>query len=110
MRQQHFTEVDIQQCLQQSESELSAQTQRKLANARQVAIADKSHWFAEYKTMFSAGLVTALLLVTVALPLSYNNSDNGIPRGDVADENLELLMEDPEFFLWVSNAYSSTSF
>ena len=110
MRQQHFSELDIQQCIQQSESELSAQTQRELAHARQAAVADRSHWFAEYKTMFSAGLVTALLLVTVALPLSYNSPDNGIPHRDIADENLELLMEDPEFFLWVSNAYSSTSF
>jgi len=109
MRQDNLTEKDIQQYLHQSESELSVQTQQKLARARQAALTNKNDWFSEYKTMFSAGLVTALLLVTVALPLSHNDQSNRHPNVDIAEENLHLLMEDPEFFLWVSNSYSSTS-
>lgn len=104
-----FTETTLQQTLHSSEDNLDSDTLDSLAEARGTALSSQNKWFNEYRGVFSAGLVTAVLMFAVFLPVSENERPGASPSVDIADENLQLMMEDPEFFLWVSGSYSSLS-
>ena len=109
MSELKHTETDIQNTLRDAETRLDSNTLRSLAESREQAISATRGWLDGFRGLFSAGLVTTALVVFVLVPM-INSSESGRPSDiDVADENLQLLMEDPEFFLWVSNSYGSIS-
>lgn len=109
MSKPEFSETDIQRSLRHAENQIDRQTLSELAGARELAISSQNKWMSEFKGLFSAGAVTAALVVALVLPVDWNGASD-IPQGvDIADDNLQLLMEDPEFFLWVSSSYSSLS-
>lgn len=109
MNEPKYTEAQIQQTLRDSENSLDRSTLSSLAQARDAALQPQNNLLGGFRGLFSAGLVTTALVVAVLLPLT-NDSPTGVSSDiDIADENLQLLMEDPEFFLWVSSSYGSLS-
>lgn len=109
MKNTQITEVELQSMVRRSEEQVDQSTLAALAEARTKALESQNRWFSEFRSPLSAGLVTAVLLVAVFLPFSGKGlMDNSQEVGTI-DESLELMMEDPEFFLWVSNSYSAIS-
>ena len=110
MSQPEYTEDILRHNLRDSENNLDRTTMDSLAEARENALHSKNSMVGNYRGLFSAGLVTAALVVAVFLPLN-DRIPNGVSNTNIAmtDENLRLLMEDPEFFLWVSNSSNSVT-
>lgn len=110
MNEPKYTEETLQNTLRDSENKLDRATLDSLAEARETALHTDSSLFGRYRGFFSAGLVTAAFFVVIALPLgeeSFSISQN--TEVAMVDESLQLLMEDPEFFLWVSDSYGSVT-
>lgn len=103
MSKTNFDELTIQKTLHQAEMQVDGQTSSRLAQIRSAALSEENHWFAEFRNLFSAGLVTAALLGVIVLPmgerlLSGENLDLQ------SEDSVTLLMEDPEFFLWLNES------
>lgn len=109
MKKTQMTEVELQTMVRHSEGEVDRSTLASLAEARATALQSQNRWFSEYRGALSAGLVTAALMVAVIVPLNGNGLLEDRQEFGTGDESLQLMMEDPEFFMWVSNSYSSLS-
>ena len=106
MNESNYSEDTLQHRLRQSENGLNRATLDSLASAREEAMQAKKGLLSNFSGVFSAGLVTAALVAFAFLPLGNQVSDTDVI---VEDNALQLLMEDPEFFLWLSNSYSSVT-
>ena len=99
-----ITDTQIQQSVRASEDRIDRQSLNALAEVRAQALETKPTLFGGYKGYFSAGLATALLLVVGVFPLSDSLQTGNSFNVEIADENIQLLLEDPDFLLWVSNS------
>ena len=98
-------EQQLQQTLRASEQKIDRQTLNALAETRSQVLAAKPSFFNSYTGYFSAGLATVLIIVAGVFP-SEDSFQSGSPSFNVelADENIQLLLEDPDFLLWISNS------
>ena len=104
-----LTETDIKQALSRAESNVDEETCSSLELGRSKALKAQNRWFDEYRSAASGGVAIAMLLVAVYLPINHFYSPSANPDVVHSNESLQLMMEDPEFFLWVSNSYSAIS-
>lgn len=109
MNESNYSEDTLQHRLRQSENGLNRATLDSLASAREEAMQAKKGLLSNFSGVFSAGLVTAALVAFAFLPLGNQVSTTSDTDVIVEDNALKLLMEDPEFFLWLSNSYSSVT-
>ena len=95
------TEKTIRQDLRQSEHSIDADIVQRLKNVRRNAASQKNHWLSEYRNILSASLVTAALFAVVIIPQADKllNDKQYIPE---TVDSVTLLMEDPEFYLWLN--------
>lgn len=100
----------LRQPLLSAEQSLNDNVIQQLANARAKAIAQENNWFKEYyerlangyRGMFSASLATAAIVAMVVLPLQEEGVS--INESLYAEDSVTILMEDPEFYLWLDKS------
>lgn len=106
MNQTNMDEKSLRQSLHESEKRLDETVIGQLANARATAIAQENHWFkdyyerfmAGYRGLFSASLMACAVAAVIVLPtLEKSAMDESL----YTDDTMAILMEDPEFYLWL---------
>lgn len=105
MKTKEMQESDFEKSLKpiidQAEQSVDGQTLSRLTAMRHSALSQKNHWFSEYKRLFSASLVTAALFGVLIYPQADKLLNGEQPILDM-DDSVTLLMEDPEFYLWLN--------
>ena len=96
-----INEAQLKRSLHQAENRLDRATLDALADARQLALQQENRWFREYRGLFSSGLATAAVFVALIYPFSGQILNSGSPPIE-QEEAVSLLMEDPEFYLWLA--------
>ena len=104
MNNTEISEKQLQETVRAAEHKVDRQTLNALAEIRSQAIEEKATFFNGYKGYFSAGLATALLLLAGVFPFSDSFQSGNTFEVEIADENIQLLLEDPDFLLWVSSS------
>ena len=101
MSDQHFDEAALRKRCRESEKQLKPYELKRLSLSRQAALSQENHWYAEYKNLFSSALVAATLAAIFILPIDEDhlNSTDSLYHED----NVSLLMEDPDFYLWLND-------
>ncbi|MEQ9023179.1 MAG: hypothetical protein RLN82_10540 [Pseudomonadales bacterium] len=96
-------EFRLQHRLRQTELQIDAETCHQLHEIREAAIARQSRWFGEYSRHAVAGIVGLLAVSALISSLQPNRTDQGQGLADTG-ENIEVLMEDPNFYLWLDES------
>lgn len=91
------------QQLRDSENQIDYATKRRLNDAREIALRTLP-WYRSLTFWRPTFVYASLLAIVVALPLTTNVQDRFVDSSDVIDQNLQLMIEDPEFYLWLSNS------
>jgi len=108
MNTSEINELKLKRQLHKAEQCLDSSVISQLANARATAVAQENKWFNEYferfgkyyRGLFSASAITAFLAVFILLPTGeqlLSDDESGLNPED----SVTLLMEDPEFYLWL---------
>lgn len=93
----------LQQRLRQTELQIDTETCHQLQEIRKAAIARQSRWFGEYSRHAVAGIIGLLAVSVLISSLQPNRTDQGQGLAGTA-ENIEVLMEDPNFYLWLDES------
>ena len=102
-------EVTLKRHLHSAENNLDKAVLNQLAAVRTTALEQENRWFkghidnltTGYRGLFSASLITAALATVVLLPTGQRIL-SGDESGLFMDDSVTLLMEDPEFYLWLN--------
>lgn len=96
-------ELRLQQRLRQTELQIDAGTRQQLQEVREAAVTQKNRWLGEYGRPAIAGIIG--LLIATALINSLQPRWAGQRQGlATTGENIEVLMEDPSFYLWLDES------
>lgn len=101
MHQSEF-EKTLRPNLEHAEQSIDGQTQSRLTSIRHKALSEKNHWLSEYKNLFSTSAITAALFVGIFIFPETEKLLNGEQYIQETDDSFTLLMEDPEFYLWLN--------
>lgn len=97
-------EKNLKSTIEYAEYSVDAATQSKLTFIRNNALAEKRHWFSEYKKIVSTSAITAALFIGVFIFPETEKLLNSEPYVQEIDDSFTLLLEDPEFYLWLNEA------
>ena len=94
--------------LKKSEEKIDLTTRNRLKAARENAL-NASPWFRPTSYWRASLASIPVLVILIALPLT-DNVDNRIAEQPDSDaQSLQLLVEDPDFYLWLSQSAPLTN-
>jgi len=94
-------EKSLKPTLEYAEQSVDGATQSQLTLMRSKALTEKRHWFSEYKKIISTSAITAALFMGVFIFPETEKLLNTEPYIQEIDNSFTLLLEDPEFYLWL---------
>lgn len=111
MNTSETAESKLKKQLHLAEQNLEGAVVQQLARGRANAISQQNHWAKEYfermvkgyRGLMSASVITAAFAAVVLLP-SSEKLVSGNESGLTQEDSVTLLMEDPEFYLWLDKS------